>query len=177
MDKQAKNLKQLSFFGAPAKSHGGPLRTGKRKSARPIATRRPMHVIVRSQRARGKWCFLRSGRAVETALSRTAKRFHVRIYRFQNVGNHLHLAVQVSRREDFQNFLRVFLQAVAFSVAGARKGNPIGRFWDGLACSRVVEWGRDWRNLMNYFEKNRFEALGMPRDVVDLWFAEEPGPA
>lgn len=170
-----RSSKQLSFWKDPAKVHGSNLRKGKRKIARPIAIRKHMHVILKSRRARGAWNLLRHGRGVEAAVHQTARRFRVRLFGFQNVGNHLHLDVQASRREDLQNFLRVLPQAVAFLVTGARKGNPIGRFWDGLVCTRIVEWGKDLRNLKNYFEKNRFETLGMPRDVVNLWFGLEPG--
>lgn len=82
----------------------------------------------------------------------------------------MHLLLQAKRREDFQNFLRVFTQAVMFLVTGARKGNPTGRFWDALAFSRVVEWGRDWKNMLRYLEKNLFEGAGIPRERVDWWF-------
>jgi len=79
--------------------------------------------------------------------------------------------VQARRREDLQNFLRVLAQLVAFLVTKVRKGNPIGKFWDALAFSRIVEWGRDWENTKSYLEKNQWEGRGMPRDRVNYWFA------
>lgn len=94
----------------------------------------------------------------------------MKVDRFQNVGNHFHLLIRAKTRESIQNFLRVFPQLVAFRITGTKKGKPIGRFWDELAFSRVVDWGRDLWGVQNYLEKNRFEALGMPRDVVDLWW-------
>jgi hypothetical protein len=92
------------------------------------------------------------------------------VYRFANVGNHFHLLVQVKRRRDLQNFLRVFAQGVVFLVTGAKKGNPIGKFWDALAYSRIVEWGKDWKGMLTYLRKNLLEAKGLPRDRVDAWF-------
>ncbi|HEY8278250.1 MAG TPA: hypothetical protein VIH99_01415, partial [Bdellovibrionota bacterium] len=117
---------------------------------------------------------LRHAEGVDRCVRGVADRFQIRVYRLQNVGNHLHLGVQARTRRDFQNFLRVLPQAIVFFVTKTRKGFAVGRFWDGLACSRVVEWGRDWANLSIYFEKNYFEARGMPRDVVDFWFAQKP---
>lgn len=127
-------------------------------------------MVFRSPRARGSWNFLRFGRQIETILQKTAARFGVRVLRFQNVGNHLHLALKAKKKSEIQDFLRVFPQAVVFLVTKTRKGRPAGRFWEAIVFSRVVEWGRDWFSLQNYFEKNRFESLGMPRDVVDVWF-------
>ena len=130
-----------------------------------------MHVIVKSSRAKGRWNMLLHARGIEAEAQRLAQKYQIKIFRFQNVGNHLHLAVQPRSREGFRSFLRVFTQAVAFLVTKTRKGKPIGKFWDALAYSRVVEWGRDWLNLARYFDKNYFESKGIPRDVVDLWFS------
>lgn len=171
-----KKNKQQTFWKAPEKSHGGTEAKGKRKTARPVATKRPMLLTLKSSRARGEWSLHRFERAIEQNVNDLGKRFRVRIYRQVNVGNHLHLAVRASSRREFQNFLRVLTQAIAFLVTGARKGNPIGRFWDALVCSRIVEWGRDWKSVKRYMEKNRIEAAGVPRSWVDAWFAKAPTP-
>jgi len=168
--------KQQTFWNAPDKSHGGSHARGKRKTARPIATKRTMLLTLKSSRARGEWSLHRFEKAIEERVNALAKRFRVRVYRSVNVGNHLHLALRASSRREFQNFLRVLTQAIAFLVTGARKGNPIGKFWDALACSRIVEWGRDWVNVKRYMEKNRIEAAGVPRSWVDAWFAKAPAP-
>lgn len=172
----ARKPKQISFFVEAPKAHGGASAIGREKKARPVVTKRPMHLIVRSSRARGEWSFLRKNHRDRIAahLEKTARRFGIRVHQFVNVGNHLHLLVQTKRRDDFQNFLRVFTQGVVFLVTRARKGKPVGKFWDALAFSRIVEWGRDWKNLNEYFRKNYFEAKGTPRDVVDWWFGQMP---
>jgi len=45
-------------------------------------------------------------------------------------------------------------------VTHARKGNPQGKFWDSLAFTRIVQWGRDFKRLTHYFLKNELESLG-----------------
>jgi hypothetical protein len=84
----------------------------------------------------------------------------VKVYDFANVGSHLHLLVRARRRENFRAFLRSFAGIVARKVTGARRGRPIrgGRFWTGLAWSRVVSWGRDYWGVRNYIFRNRIEA-------------------
>src|SRR5271156_3235672 len=76
--------------------HGGALRAGKRKLARPMATKRPMHLVMRSTRARGGWSMASTtnNSKVHVIVVGSAERFHIQILRFANVGNHLHLVVQ-----------------------------------------------------------------------------------
>lgn len=94
-----------------------------------------------------------------------ARHFGVRIYRFSNVGNHLHLLVLPGSRKGFQNFLRSITGSIALLVTGTRKGNELERrFWDLLAFTRVLSWGREFRIVSIYFVKNLLESLGIPRN-------------
>lgn len=97
-----------------------------------------------------------------------ARRRGVRLFRFANVGNHVHLLIQAPSRAAFQSFLRELAGAIAIIVTGAKKGNsleanPTGRgFWDHLAFTRIVSFGRDFAGVMRYLIKNLFEAMGIP---------------
>jgi hypothetical protein len=81
---------QLSLFDRPARielartEHGGDVRRGKRKLERPVSTRRPMHLVLTSNRARGAWSLRRHDRTVREVLRRMARRFEVRVYDFAN---------------------------------------------------------------------------------------------
>lgn len=98
-----------------------------------------------------------------------ADRYRVRVHRFENVGNHLHLLISTPSREAFQNFLRTMSGAIAMFVTGAKKGQGLKkRFWDLLAWSRVVNWGRDFQVVKTYFFKNALESLGIPRGSYQL---------
>lgn len=165
-------MKQQQLWKNPKSSHGGSHAVGKRKTARVIVTKSPMHVVLKSSRARGEWNFHRFGEEIEESAYKIAKRFRVRIRLYQNVGNHLHLVAQAASRREFQNFLRVLPQAIAFLVTKTRKGTPIGKFWDTLAFTRVIHWGRDWFGMKAYVFRNRVEAAGVPRDVIDRLYCE-----
>lgn len=161
--------RQSSFFSAETFAvhnrleHGGSRRKGKRKLARPIDTKRPMHVVLRSSRAQGEWSFLRRrhGDRVRRLIDATAKKCRVRIYEFANAGNHIHLLLKPASRKGFQAFLRTISGLIARLITGARRGRSIrGKFWDGLAFSRVVQWGRDFIGARGYLLRNRLEAIG-----------------
>jgi REP element-mobilizing transposase RayT len=153
--------------------HGGALRRGRRKLERPVSTRRPMHVVLASKRAQGDWSLRKHARSVRSTLRALAQRFGIRVYRFANVGTHLHLLVRARRREAFQAFLRSFAGIVARRVTGARRGRPSGRFFSALAWSRVVSWGRDYFGVRHYVFRNAIEG----NEGTAVRRALETGPA
>lgn len=178
-------MKQIHLFSQNARTaHGGSTRAGRRKCARPIVVRAPMHLVLRSERAVGEWSFLhrRNRLRIRRALDETAARFGVKVLSFENVGNHLHLIIQGHSRRLLQAFFKVFPQRVMFLVTGARKGMPRGKFFEGILFSRVVRWGRDLTNLRRYFGKNRIDSLGLPPDLAARlrayrWIFAEPPSA
>src|SRR4051812_40375194 len=161
--------RQASLFTAtqlgplPHQEHGGSTRTGRRKVARPLDTRRPVHVVLRSSRAKGSWSLRRAETAqrIRVAMSGLAEQYDIRIYEFANSATHLHLLLRAKQRASFQAFLRAFAGIAARCATGARKGHPIGRFWDELAYSRLLHWGREFAAVRAYVVQNEEEALGL----------------
>jgi REP element-mobilizing transposase RayT len=153
---------QLNLLPKPSIEHGGSIRKGKRKIQRPFDRKRPLHIVMRSTRATRDWSFLhrRNKGAVHALLVNIAERYQVRLYKYENVGNHLHLLALFPSRRELKAFLRVFAQRVMFQITGARKGKPQGRFFDAIAYSRVVSWGREFTALKTYLWKNALESLG-----------------
>lgn len=160
----AKQQRQSSFPGfSPRTEHGGELRAGKRKIERPIDPERALHVTLRSTRASGRLSLLSRThvRQIEILRDRYARRFQVRVYRYANVGNHLHLAVKGKTREGIQNFFRAFSGGVARLVTQAKKGQAFGKFWDALIYTKVIEWGTQFKNTLDYVFMNQLEAAGV----------------
>lgn len=162
----ARSRKQLSLFGdkvPEGQSHGGSLRAGKRKLMRPIVTKSPMHVVLRSTRAKGHWSMLyaQNKMKIESILRKLERKYHIKIFARSNMGNHIHLLIQGRSRDHIQNFLRVFSALVARAITGAKKGKPVGKFWDSLVFTRIVRWGKDFQNTLKYTIANTWEGLGI----------------
>ena len=82
-----------------------------------------------------------------------AERFKVRVYRAANKGEQLHLLVKAKNRKQLADFLRVLAGRVAVTVTGAKKGlKRIGKFWDYLTWSRLVNWGQDFFQVQQYVQ-------------------------
>jgi REP element-mobilizing transposase RayT len=166
---------QLDFFTvksarklqehAQRTEHGGEVRKGKRKLARPFDSKRALHVTLRSERAQGEWSMLRleKSKAIKTLVYTLARKNQVRIYQFANSGNHLHLLLRAKEHKGFKKFLRTLTSLTSRIVTGARKGNPVGKFWDALAWSEIVNWGRQFFNVRYYVIQNELESEGLVR--------------
>lgn len=158
--------RQTDFFEkqrdyAPRRhTHGGGVGGGLRKLARPLDSKRPVHLVLKSSHARGHLSFLgyKNRLTVKKILEGRARQFHVVIHRYENVGSHLHIIASFPRAKNFQNFLRTVTALIARAVTGARKGKPFGkRFWDGLAFTRVIMGWRDLQGTRGYLAKNALE--------------------
>ena len=151
-----------SFIVSPL--HGGEHARGKRKKARPISTKKPIHLTLRSSYAVGGYSFrTKRNREFISALVRSlSRKWGIRIYEFSINSNHLHFAVRALTRKGFQNFLRTLGSQIATFVTGARKGKPFGkRFFDLPAFTRIAHWGKAFERLKAYVIQNVLEASGV----------------
>lgn len=156
-------MKQLNFFKPSPKAHGGDLNKKKRKGRRPLDPKRPLHVVMRSSKARKRLSLLRYHHMIDKILRNNAEQFRVSIYSWANSGNHLHILIRGKTRGEIQNFLRTVPALIARLVTGAKKGRPFKeRFWDQLVFTRVLNsWKREFKSVLAYIEWNTREALGL----------------
>jgi REP element-mobilizing transposase RayT len=159
------------------RTHGGIVSRGRRKNRRPLATKKWIHLVLKSDRAVGGRSFLTAKNKVfiERLLKLKARKFGVKIAEFANVGNHLHLKIRITDRLEFGKFLKSVTTQVARFVTGARRGHPFGRFWQGLAYTRVLSSRYEELQLRGYIVANRLEAE-LPgekgRSAREKWLAD-----
>lgn len=156
-------IKQLELFNEKVISEfGGELLRGKRKSQRPLSTRRPIHLVLRGD-IRRSGSLRRHQSFVEKTIKKFATQFRLKIYKLAVNSNHCHALIKISQREDYKNFVR----AVAGALAKKTKIK-----WVVRPFTRLVGWGRDFTNACAYILKNELEAAGViaytPRKIKKL---------
>jgi REP element-mobilizing transposase RayT len=161
-------MKQLRFNSPELKlsqPFGGILlRKAKNRTARPLSTKKSMHLILRSTQAVGDWSFTspRNQKIVNETVQGTAKKFGVRIYKFANSGNHLHLLVRLGNRYTYNGFIRALSGTLALKITASNKFRKLkAKFWDARPFSRLVEWGRDYSQIKDYLLLNELEGAGI----------------
>ncbi len=150
------NLKeQRSFGGSKLKSHP--------KEQRAIPLDRPIHVVMRSKYATRGNSFRKKQRAekIFAIIQRQCERFNVRLYEYGNGGDHLHMMLMPRSRRGYFGFIRAISGLIARLTLKAERNQAKGKkFWDARPFTRVVSWGRDFKQLKEYLVQNTLEAFG-----------------
>jgi REP element-mobilizing transposase RayT len=158
-------MRQLTLFKQFKNDYGGELlrsRAG-RMHGRPLSSRSTMHLVLRSTQARGDWSFRRPGNArrVRAIVSKFAAKYGVRLISFANVGNHLHLHIKLSNRFSYAPFIRAVTSAIVMAVTGRTR-------WTKKA-NGIVSSYREYLNLSDYIQLNRWEGQGYRRDQTQFF--------
>lgn len=168
------------MFKNQARFFGGALLDGKRKSIRPLSSKDSIHFVLRSEWAVGKDSFLipHHRKMIERIIQRFAKKFGVRIYRQAINSNHIHLLLRITNRVLYRAFIKAVSGKIASlimhgqSFKSFKKSSSLlfagdgvtnqrqQRFWEFRPFSRIVSWGRDFKNCVNYLKQNTLDALG-----------------
>lgn len=163
--------KQLSFEGKQFRKQacfGGQLLKGNAREARPIDSKLPLHLVLRSH---GKISMRNPHlyRKIQDAVEQTAKKYGVRIYEWANVGNHAHFVLRVTKRQLWSSFIRELTGKIALQAKRfGKSGEP---FWIFKPFTRVVNgWRKAFRQVKDYVTLNRHEAEGVIKrgDVKNL---------
>jgi hypothetical protein len=157
--------KQNSFFKADSKSFGGKQKNkGNPKEKRTISIRKPIHLVLRSKHATYLWSFLHKNNRgkVDAVFMKQAKLNGIKVYGYENVGNHLHANLLVPSRAAYRKFIRAISGLIPRIVMGCERGRAsvLEKFWDARPFTLILEWGRQFRALKRYFLKNRLQAIG-----------------
>jgi REP element-mobilizing transposase RayT len=139
--------KQTVFGGSRLKSHP--------KRARPLSTKEPIHLVLRSEKARGAHSFLRVSKESRAIFDKTCAKRGVKIYKYANVGNHFHVVIRLGKRFSWNPFIRELTSRLAALVKGPTQ------FWTGRPFTRILHgWGKNFRTAMGYVVLNQMEAAG-----------------
>ena len=91
---------QTTLHGFPKKERAfspGRRTTRASRQYRPVATKEAMHLVLRSDRARGTKSLLKYDHVVRAVIAKLALRHGVRVYRVVKAGNHLHIILKLSK--------------------------------------------------------------------------------
>ena len=178
--------KQTSLPGfnqkTAARAYGGDHTKGKRKEQRPFDPKQALHVVLRSSMASDTYSMLspRHCNKISDLIDKLKKRWDVSVYRYANVGNHLHFLLRAKSRKNWRGFIRALSGGIAMIVTGAKKGKAFkqlkrngtsGRaFWDQVVFTRIVRFGKDFDHVAGYVLTNLWEGLGVPvRKILPLF--------
>ncbi len=142
---------------------GGSLLNGNHaKVARPFHPKYAQHVVLRSTIAKGRYSLLLKNKEIDAEIRKQAHRFFVKIYQIANAGNHIHIVLRAHKRREFRKFMRIIASLIARKVLGAKRNSAVlkdskRRFWDARPWSRIISWGKHFKNAISYLNLNNIE--------------------
>ena len=162
--------KQQSFEGFPKSERAfapGQRTTRRSRQARPRSTKEAMHLVLRSDHARGQKSLRKYDRVVRLVIEKIARRHGEKVYRIVNAGNHLHITLKLSKQFLWTGFISGITGGIARAVGFKREHTKAG-FWNSRPFTRLIAWGRDYDVIKDYQTLNELEADGVlpPRSAM-----------
>lgn len=75
-----------------------------------------MHLVLRSTKASGPLSFRKHIAKIEKIVEKFSHKYHVKVLSSANVGNHLHIHIQLLYREGYRPFIRAITAAIAMAA-------------------------------------------------------------
>ncbi len=136
--------------------HGGSISRGKRKVSRPLSTKRPLHLVLKSDVAIGRLSLVRFETTILKILEVYAKKFQIKVYKISINRNHLHLCILGTDRRGLTSFFRAFSGVVAKQII-RQSQTRVKKLWTYRIYSRIVAWGQAFKIVLAYIEQNTLE--------------------
>jgi REP element-mobilizing transposase RayT len=147
----------FSFLRDYKKEFGGSLLAGKRKIARPLSVKKPIHLVLKST---GSSCFNPGNRRLEFLIRSHANKYGIKLYAISLNWSHIHLLIRLPSREAYLAFIRT-ITSLMVSLLSKIKGKNLKGLFDLRPFTRIVSWGREFNTVIAYHELNQLEGRGL----------------
>ncbi len=142
---------------------GGALLKGNARIARPLSTKKPVHMVMKSKLAKGERAFTKTkiAKQIDEVVKKLATENNIKLQRFANGGDHLHFVMNISSRKSFNIFLRAVSGLIARITLGAERGSPVDKqFWDHKPYTKILESSEDIKAVSSIMNQRKPEATG-----------------
>ena len=159
----ANRAKQFEFndplFKKPGDIFGGSHLKSHPKVKRPIASKLPLHLVLRANQS--SFRLPATYKIVNQTVREIAKKHGVRIYKYSNNGNHLHVLLKLSRIHRWSPFIRELTSQIVQKLCELGVTFKVEKLWMGRPFTRIVRgWKKAFKTVKEYLYLNELEAEG-----------------
>ncbi len=142
------------------KTFGGQLLQRKRKSKRPLSTKSAIHLVIKSEKAKGNLSFVNHQSVIIKAISAISKKWNIKVHDQAVNFNHVHFVIRINSESDYRSWIRE-LTAEIVRLLSVKTGIKLTQFFSLRPWTRILHWGRDFKNAMEYLILNKMEVVGL----------------
>ena len=159
-NKSSKKSKQLQFGFVSKnqknlKTFGGETLLGKRKTARPLSDKKPIHLVLKSNSVK---VFTPTNKSLKRLIYNLAEKYSIKIYELALNHNHIHFVLRFKNKSLYKFFIRELTSKMAQAI---RKKLPhLKTILSLRPWTRILEWNRDFENAVSYVILNIEESMG-----------------
>jgi REP element-mobilizing transposase RayT len=138
------------------KYFGGEHLKFKRKSQRPLDFNKTTHLVLRLKPLLPSLMNPRD-KNLRKGFCKIADKYNIKIYQLVFNHSHLHAAILIPDRESYVSFIRELTSKLVSYFSRTTK-IQFKKIFLNRPFTRIVEWGKGFRKLMNYLVKNEKES-------------------
>jgi REP element-mobilizing transposase RayT len=146
----------MSFLNNYRKEFGAALLVGRRKERRPLSTKHPIHLVLRSELS---GIFNPGNRSLENLIRSKAKKFGIKVYDLALNWSHIHVVIRIRNRESDNAFIRALTGTIARKIQISQ--GQVRKIFALRPFTRILNWGRDFKQVLQYQIINQMEAYGL----------------
>ena len=137
------------------KTFGGETLIGKRKTARPLSEKKPIHLVLRSISVK---VFTPTNKSLKCLIYNLAEKYSIKIYELAINHTHIHFVIKLKDKNLYKFFIRELTSKMAQTI---RKKLPnVKTILSIRPWTRVLEWRKDFETAINYVILNIEESMG-----------------
>ncbi len=148
------------FFKKLPNECGGSQALNKRKSQRTLSGKVPIHLVLRSDKAKGVYSFVNHQMVLSKLITRLGKKHGVKIYAYAINWNHIHFVIRIFHRRNYNYWIRDLTGQIVQCISAKTK-TRLHEFFTARPYTRLINWGREFKTVMEYQILNKMEVFGL----------------
>ncbi len=159
------NQQNFYFLTKLPKESGGSQALKKRKVQRTLSGKSPIHLVVRSDKAKGIYSFVNHQTTLNKLIIRLGKKHGIKIYAHAVNWDHIHFVIRIFHRQNYNSWIRDLTGQIVQCISSKTR-TQLREFFTTRPYTRLVSWGREFKTVMDYQILNKMEIFGMrPRKI------------
>lgn len=142
------------------KTFGGQLLQRKRKSKRPLSTKSAIHLVIKSEKAKGNLSFVNHQSVIIKAISAISKKWNIKVHDQAVNFNHVHFVIQINSESDYRSWI-VNSQLKLSDYFLSKLEIKLTQFFSLRPWTRILHWVEILKNAMEYLILNKMEVVGL----------------